>query len=275
MAHTTSGYMEMSDGGKLYYETAGEGEVVVLGHAAFLDSRMFDAQWELLAKRFRIIRYDMRGFGKSSEVHGPRCRRDDLCQLLRHLSVTRAHFIGCSMGGEIALDLALEQPELAASLCVVCSTPSGFQMQGEPPRYLFEMFDTMQNGDVDRASELAIRIWFDGNYREPDQVDAALRERALTMNRIPVERSTFMIADTQPAKPLDPPAVGRLNEVKCPVLVMVGELDHPEILRAGDLMTANIPDARKAVIDDSAHVPSFEQPDTFNELFLDFVLTEQ
>src|SRR5688572_13031736 len=111
MTQTISGYLEMNDG-KLYYETAGEGEPLVLSHAAFLDSRMFDAQWQALAEQFRVIRYDMRGFGKSSEVQGPRCRRDDLRQLLQQLGITRAHFIGTSMGGEIMLDLALEQPEL-------------------------------------------------------------------------------------------------------------------------------------------------------------------
>ena len=85
------------ENGTLYYETAGSGEALVLSHAAFLDSRMFDAQWEILAQQFRVIRYDMRGYGKSSAVQGPVCRRDDLQQLLHHLDVKQAHLVGSSL----------------------------------------------------------------------------------------------------------------------------------------------------------------------------------
>ncbi|MRR30302.1 alpha/beta hydrolase, partial [bacterium] len=135
MITTTKSFFDLGDG-RLYYETAGAGTPLVLGHAAFLDSRMFDALLEPLAEHFKVIRYDMRGFGMSSPVTGPVCRRNDLDRLLTHLGVTHAHLVGCSMSGEIALDLALEQPEHVKSLTLVGSTPSGFQLQGEPPRYL-------------------------------------------------------------------------------------------------------------------------------------------
>jgi pimeloyl-ACP methyl ester carboxylesterase len=72
MIQTKKGHLNLGDG-QLYYETAGKGMPIVLSHAAFLDSRMFDAVWEPLAKHFRVIRYDMRGFGQSSPVTGPLC----------------------------------------------------------------------------------------------------------------------------------------------------------------------------------------------------------
>ena len=106
MTHTIKDHLNLGDG-QLYYETAGTGMPLVLSHAAFLDSRMFDAVWEPLAKHFRVIRYDMRGFGQSSPAAGPLCRRDDLDQLLNHLEVKEAHGVGCSNGGQISLDLAL------------------------------------------------------------------------------------------------------------------------------------------------------------------------
>jgi pimeloyl-ACP methyl ester carboxylesterase len=270
MNHTEKGYFEL-DGGRLYYETAGEGEAMVLSHAGFLDSRMFDGIWEPLARQFRVTRYDMRGFGKSSPVTGPVCRRDDLARLMDHLGITNAHLVGCSMGGELSLDLALERPELVRSLTLVDSTPSGFAMQGEPPRYLFEMFDAVQNGDVDRASELQIRIWIDGQYREPQQVDKGLRKKALEMNRLPVEQKTFLITDMQPANPLTPPAVTRLETVKCPALVIAGSLDNPEVLRAADEMANRIPSAKKVIVDGCAHVPSYEQPEKFLSCLQDFL----
>lgn len=270
MIETTKSYFDLGDG-QLYYETAGQGIPLVLAHAAFLDSRMFDAIWERLAKHFRVIRYDLRGFGKSSPVTGSISRRNDLDHLLTHLDVTQAHLVGCSLSGEIGLDLALEQPHRFKSLTLVGSTPSGFQLQGEPPRYLMEMFTALQSGNVDHANELQIRIYLDGEHREPDQVDSTLRKNALEMNRIPVAQNTFFISDMQPANPLDPPAITRLESVNCPTWIVAGALDHSEILRAADEMVKRIPDARKTIIESSGHVPSYEQPDTFVKLLMDFL----
>ncbi len=262
MSKNEAGYVEI-DGEKLFYELAGEGTPVVLSHAGFLDSRMFDGIWEPLARQFRVIRYDMRGFGKSDPVTGPVCRRADLARLLDHLGISQAHLVGCSMGGEMSLDLALERPDLVRSITLVDSTPSGFEMKGEPPRYLFEMFNEVQNGDVDRASELQIRIWIDGQFREPEQMDPGLRNKALEINRIPVSRKTFLIADMQPASPLTPAAVTRLEDVKCPALIMSGSLDNPEVLRAAGEMAERIPGAKKIIMEGCAHVPLFEQPEVF------------
>ncbi|GAP12775.1 predicted hydrolase [Longilinea arvoryzae] len=266
MNPTTKDTLDLDDG-RLYYETAGKGEALVLTHAAFLDSRMFDDIWEPLAEQFQVIRYDMRGFGRSSPTTGPLCRRRDLDALLNHLGVARAHLVGCSNGGQISLDLALEQPQRVASLTLVDSTPSGFELQGEPPRYLMEMIGALQNGDVDRANELQIRIWLDGAQREPGQVDDGLRQKALEMNRIPVAQGTFFSADAQP---LNPPAVTRLESVHCPTLVVAGALDHAEVLRAADEMAARIPHAKKAIMNACGHVPAYEQPTAFVELLLGF-----
>lgn len=270
MTRTKKEYLDLGDG-QLYYETAGNGFPLVLSHAAFLDSRMFDALWEPLARHFRVIRYDMRGYGRSSPVQGPLCRRADLDKLLKHLGITRTHLVGCSNGGQNSLDLALEQPELAASLTLVDATPSGFEPQGAPPRYLFEMMDAVQSGDVDRANELQIRIWLDSEHREPGQVDSKLRKKALEMNRIPVSQNTFWAADSQPANPLNPPALNRLEEVRCPTLVVVGSLDHAEVLCAADEMVRRIPNARKIILEGSGHVPSYEQPDNFIRFLLEFL----
>ncbi len=270
MTHTTSGYLEL-DAGTIYYETAGAGVPLVLSHAAFLDSRMFNPQWEALAQHFQVIRYDMRGYGRSSAVDGPICRRDDLRRLLEYLDIDHAHFVGCSNGGAIMLDLVLEQPELARSLMLVGAAPSGFEIEGEPPRYMLEMFAAAQAGAVDQTNELQIRIWLDGEYREPDAVDSTLRQQALAMNRIPVEQQTFLIADMQPVCLIDPPAVVRLHDIQCPVLIVAGALDHAEVLRAASKLTEGISTARKIVVENAGHVPSFEQPEVFNALLLDFL----
>lgn len=272
----TTGYFDLGDG-KLYYEvatTAATEETVVLSHAAFLDSGMWDDQWATLAQRYRVIRYDMLGYGKSDPVTGPRSRRHDLYRLLQHLGVTHAHLIGCSMGGEMVLDLALQYPTLAASLVIVNGVPSGFELQGEPPHYLFEMITATQQGDIALASELQLRIWVDGPHRQPEQVASTVRERASQMNRIFVANGTWAIADLQPFNPLTPPAVGRLSEIHVPTLLVTGALDHGENLRATRLMQAGIPGAKMMSIPDTAHVPNMEAPEAFNRAVLTFLANQ-
>lgn len=270
MAHAKTGYVDLGDG-KLYYEIAGEGDTLVLAHAGFVDSRMWDDQWDAFTEHYRVIRFDMRGYGKSDPAPGPVSRRRDLHQLLKHLEVERAALVGCSMGGESVMDVALEHPDMVSALIVVSTASSGFQMQGEPPPNLMEMMQAMQQGDLERGSELQLRIWVDGPFRKPDQVDPVVRKRAAEMNRIPVKQGTFAKADMQPLDPLNPPAVKRLKELRIPTLVIAGALDHPEILRAADVMAAEIKGAKKVIIPDSAHVPNMEKPAEFNQAVLNFL----
>jgi pimeloyl-ACP methyl ester carboxylesterase len=270
MKNITSGLIDV-DGGKLYYEMAGTGTTLVLTHAGFVDSGMWDGDWEAFTHSYRVIRYDMLGYGKSSPAQGPVCRRDDLYHLLHELGVERAVLLGCSMGGEVTLDLALEHPELAAGLVLVSTAPSGFQPQGEPPVDVFEMVDAVQHGDLDRASTLQIRLWVDGSFRRPEQVDAGVRQRAAAMNRISLVNETWGRADAQPLRPLTPPAIERLEQVRVPTLVITGALDHPEVLRAGDLMQQKIRGAQKIVLPDSAHVPNMEKPAEFDRAVLSFL----
>ena len=259
------------DGKRLYYEVAGQGPTVVLAHAGFLDSGMWDDQWAALRAHYRVIRYDMRGYGKSDVLDGPTTRRAELDQLLAHLEVDAAYLVGCSMGGEIMLDYTLEHPDKVLGLVLVNSTPSGFEMQGAPPAEIMQMIEAIQARDVARISELQLRVWIDGPNRQPSEVDAAVRQRAAVMNQTPVQNFTWVVADMQPANPLQPPAVQQLDKVHVPTLVMVGALDNSEIMRAADVLVDGIAGARKVVIAGAAHIPSMEQPAAFNRTLLDFL----
>jgi 2-hydroxy-6-oxonona-2,4-dienedioate hydrolase len=270
MSQEMSGYFEI-DGGKIYYEVAGEGEPLVLSHAGFVDSRMWDDQWQVFAQHYRVVRFDMRGFGKSTRVEAPIMRRDDLYRLLQYLEIEKATLLGCSMSGEIMLDFALEHPEMVSALVVVSAVPSGFELQGEPPRYMMEMITAVQQGNLAQASELQNRIWIDGPFREPEQVAPLVRERAAEMNQIALANETFMKVDAIPFNTLEPPAVQQLSEVSVPTLIIAGELDHPEILRAADTMTTAIPQAQKVILPDCAHLPNMEQPERFNQVILKFL----
>ncbi len=98
-SYVTVGYADLGDG-KLYYEIEGKGETLVLCHAGFVDSRMWDDQWDIFTQNYRVLRFDMRGFGKSDPVTGPISRRRDLYCLLQKLGIKSAHLLGCSMGGK-------------------------------------------------------------------------------------------------------------------------------------------------------------------------------
>ena len=269
---TKTGYVN-GDNGKLWYEFGGEGDTLVLIHAGFVDSGMWDDQWDAFSQRYRVIRFDQLGYGKSDPVPGPVSRRADLLRLLDGLGVERAALLGSSMGGEAAMDVALEHPERVSVLILASATPSGFELQGAPPRYVMEMMEAAQKGNLERTSDLQIRIWVDGPFREPEQVNSSLRERVAEMNRIPVKQGTFFTADAQPLDPLDPPAARRLKEIRMPALIIVGALDDPEILRAAEVMASEIKGAQKVILPDSAHLPNMENPKMFNPAVLGFLGT--
>ena len=151
------------------------------------------------------------------------------------------------------------------------TAPGGFELQGPPPRYVMEMIGAAQQGDLERTSDLQIRIWVDGPFREPEQVDPLVRQRAVEMNRIPVERGTFFTANGQPLNPLDSPAARRLKEIRMPALIIAGALDDPEILRAAEFMASEIEGARKVVIPNGAHLPNMENPQMFSQAVLSFL----
>lgn len=130
------------------------------------------------------------------------------------------------------------------------------------------MFGALHTGDLETVAALQIRLWIDGAFRSPEEVNPSVREAAQRMNRIAVWNGTWVM-DMQPVNPLDPPAVGRLTEVKVPTLVMAGALDHPEILRAADMMTAEIQGAKRVIVPNAAHLPTMEAPDLCNAALLD------
>lgn len=269
----TTGYVNLGEC-KVYYEVAGEGAPVVLLHAGFVDSRMWDDQWRDFSRRFSVIRFDMCGFGKSDRLERPVSRRQELYRMLEEIGVRHVTLVGCSLGGETILDVALERPEMVAGLIVVSTAPGGFELQGEPPQYFMEMLAAMEQGDLALASELQMRIWVDGPLRQPEQVDPFVRQRAAEMNRDALAMGTWGIALAPPPDPLDPPAAQRLGQIHIPALIVAGGLDNSEVLRAAEVMEGAIPSARKVILPGCAHLPNMEKPDDFNQAVLDFLRGE-
>lgn len=267
MKTTESGKIETGFG-KVYYERAGKGEKLIFLHAGFVDGRMWDGQWEAFSQHYEVFRYDLIGFGQSDPAQGRLARRDELKAFMDGLGIERATLVGCSLSGETVLDFALEHPERVAAQVLVSMVPSGFEFQGEPPADLMAMVSAMMAGDLEQASEYQLRLWVDGPFRAPEQVDSAVREQARQMNRICLENGTYFKVEADPMNPLDPAAVGRLKEISAPTLIIVGELDNPEILRAGRYMAAEISGARLITMANCAHLPNMEEPGLFNKNIL-------
>jgi pimeloyl-ACP methyl ester carboxylesterase len=251
----------------LHYQDTGKGQVIVLVHAGIADSRMWDAQEAAFARDHRVIRYDVAGFGKSPIVDDTPAR-EDLRRLLAHLGVERAVLVGCSMGGEIVLDFALEHPEQVAALVLVSTAPGGFEMQGEPPTQIPLIIEALQAGDLARVAELQNQMSVDGPQRTPERVDGEMRRRVAEMNLTALANGALQHAALAP---LDPPAATRLSAIQCPTLIIAGGLDHPELLRAAEVMAAQLPKAHKAIIAEAAHLPGMERPAAFNDLVLAFL----
>jgi pimeloyl-ACP methyl ester carboxylesterase len=262
-------------GGKeLWYEEAGSGPALVLIHEAVADSTMWDDHVPAFAERHRVIRYDLPGFGRSPLPPGPLTFVDDLAALLDQLDVEHASVVGVSMGGRIALEYAIVHPDRVDALVLVAPGLPGREQSEALARADEEEDELMEQGDVEGAAQLAVRVWLDGPHRSPDEVDPAVRERALEMNRRAYAVQIPAYAATEQPGPvvrLDPPAAERLEEVRAPTLVIVPELDHQDIIDVCELLAAGIPGARKVVMPGVAHMAPIERPEEFTRLLLDFL----
>ena len=128
------------NGGKLYYEVAGGGTPLVLIHGGLVNSGLWDKQFYVLAEHFRVVRYDVRGYGQSDSPTAPFSHYDDVRQLLDFLNIDRAAVLGLSMGGAIAIDFALAYPERTLALIPVAAAISGYR----PPESIRSMSSSHQ-----------------------------------------------------------------------------------------------------------------------------------
>jgi 3-oxoadipate enol-lactonase len=267
-----SGFADVN-GARLSYEIAGSGPAITLLHFGIGDSRAWDDQFAVFAGRYTVVRYDYRGFGKSTMPPGEYSQRADLDGLLTALGIEKVALVGVSMGGGLAIDYALEHPDRVTAIVPVAATPSGGkptdEQQVEMERIFAPVEEAERAGEIERANDAEVHIWVDGVGRTPDQVPAAVREKVRVMNLESWQRQDELKQGTP--RPLDPPARDRLAEISAPTLVIVGDEDLSPILSAADLFVSAIPGARKAMMHGTAHAPNMEKPEEFNRLVLDFL----
>lgn len=255
------------EGARLFVQRTGEGPAVVLIHAGIADSRMWHGQMQPLAERRTVIAYDLRSFGRSTDAGTEYSDHDDLAGLMGTLGIDRATLIGCSNGGRIALDAALAYPHMVRALVLSAPGLRGFDWAEETRAGWAEDEAALVRGDIAAAAEVNLRMWVDGPSRSPEQVDPSFRSLAREMVTLCLTRQS----GEGPARPLAPPAIERLGEVRVPTLLLVGEHDQPDMLRIVDLLADRIPSARKAIVAGAAHLLPLERPSEFNRLVLGFL----
>lgn len=250
-------------GAQLSYDVAGDptSPAILFVHAGVATRAMWDPQFDDLARDHYVIRYDTRGYGESPGEDIEFADRHDLIAVLDALEVARATFVGCSRGGRIALDAALDEPDRVTGLVTIGSTPGGQDQDGATElelTMLAQMKEASEAGDVDTLVRIEVAYWDLGPSRDIDDVEPAFLQRAIELN-VGAAHWDFAGLD----QPLDPPAVSRLHEITVPALVVVGELDVTESKLGYELLIEGLPDAEGLRFADSAHLPSVERAEQF------------
>jgi len=263
----TSGIADIN-GAQLYYEVKGTGHPLLLVHAGVADSRMWDAQVEAFSDVYQVIRFDLRGFGRSNMPSGTFSNYEDIRALLDYLEIKSVYLLGISFGGLIALDFVLVYPDYIKALVLGAPSVSGAIPTERIKRFWKAEEAALEKGDLEGATELNLRLWVDGPHREVNQVSREVRKLVREMQLAIFKKE---IPDDAEEIDLEPPAIERLGEVRVPVQVIVGRLDLEEKLELANRLVREIPNCQKIVIPGVAHMLNMEKTDVFNRSVLDFL----
>jgi pimeloyl-ACP methyl ester carboxylesterase len=244
-------------GGEVWADdSGGDGPPLVMLHPGVGDSRIWDPVFAPLAARYRVIRYDARGFGESPAPTVTYSLLRDLTMVLDHFGVARAAFVGCSQGGGSSLGLALAQPESVSALVLLCPGIPGFPMTAEEEAEMIgrdkaakieaDYARAQEAGDVDALAAVLRRVW-----------GAAGATQTVLEQARSAARATIAIGDL---KREDPPAFGRLSEIAVPAALMVGDADYPPLIEADRRAAARIPGCEFLLVPGMDHYPPLREP---------------
>ncbi len=256
-------------GASLYYETDGRisDPAVLLIHAGVATLRMWDPQIEALSRGHLVVRFDTRGFGRTTCDDSAYSDRTDAIDLLDHLGVAVAAVVGASRGGRIGLDLALEHPERVSGLVTIGSGIGGFDYPAPTEReaaLIRRIAAAGERGEWELANSLDVELWCIGPTRERELLDPAFVETVFALNRANLGHER----ERPEPLPLSPSAWARLDDLAVPVLATVGDADITEATAAHAALVGRLPAAESHVFAGAAHLPSVEQPAEFEHLLL-------
>lgn len=255
-------YIEV-EGGKLFYETGGIGDNIVLLHDGMVSHEIWEYQFPLLAKYYRVTRYDRRGYGKSSDPQSTYSDIEDLNKLFVTLGIENAIIFGMSSGGACAIDFTLKYPEKVNALVLVGAVVGGYGYTSHMTYRGGHLENPALMADPAQAAEYF--IWDDpyeiySENREAKQKVASIMEGNLHQ---PINRSYRTLTERIAAR--------FLSEIKVPCLVLVGEHDIPDVHAHAGVISFGIPRSRREIILNSGHLIPVEQPEEFNKSVFRFL----
>ena len=252
--------------GRLYYEVRGEGEALVLLHDGLIAGATWDAQTapDAFPSRYRVVRFDRRGRGRSEPAKVEHSDVDDLAALMDALAIPRAVLVGCSSGGALAVDFALAHPGRVTALVLEGPVASGLPLSDQFWRRAMENLRPMFE-----SQDLAgtIELW----VRDPWLTDArntAARER---LRALLTADPSSLNGRASRSREAERPAAGRLGEIAVPTLIVIGVSDLPDVHAHGGALEAGVRGAKRVLVDGAGHLVHLEQPAAFNALVLDFL----
>jgi pimeloyl-ACP methyl ester carboxylesterase len=246
------------------YDVTGRGLTVVFIHGWTQNKSIWDDQVPVFSKRYRVVRYDSPGYGKSTGFSDESAEPMDLLILLEALRIDHAYIVGLSRGGDVALRFAAAYPQKVDGLVLygaghpsVPVPPEIVQVFGSLPG-IAKQYGLDSVGKLVLSSDLA--------WVPPGRNDITERYRRLWASYAGKD-----LLDPHPESGLVPmPNTTWLSTLRVPTLVINGDHDLPFIAAAADTFAHRIPNVRKVVIPNGGHGAHFAQPTTFNGALLDF-----
>lgn len=247
----------------LAHDVRGEGPALLLVHGMALDRRMWEPNMGALAQRHRVVRCDLRGFGATPPPDRPYSHAEDLHSLLGELGIERAAVAGLSLGGGVALELAIAHPQSVPALVLVDTDLPGVPLGDAALKTaIATAVGHARAGDLAAAREawLATSLF----AASPPDVLAALR--AITS-----DYTFWHWRNDNPRVALDPPAGLRGGEVTAPTLVLRGEHDIADAVDNCERIARDIPWAASVVLAGAGHMSNMDAPEAFDAALLGFL----
>jgi pimeloyl-ACP methyl ester carboxylesterase len=254
--------------GKIYFEVAGTGKPLLLLHSGIADHRMWAGQCREFSRHFQVIMSDFRGYGKSPAPDGPFRHCEDIHALIRHLGFTLVNIAGCSLGGKVAIEMAIAYPETIRRLVLIAPGMTGWEYRDEETLATDAVLEGLiASGKREEVADMLVDIWVVGLKRRREAVDLAAR----ALVREIILDNYASVTDMYPEAPLGFNMMSHLAEIRVPTLVMIGDGDLPDMQAISQLIADRIHGAKRLLIPSAAHLPNLENPTLFNQSVIDFL----
>jgi len=249
---------------RVHCVVSGQGQALLFLHAGYQDLHMWDAQAAFFEKHYQVVRMDMPGHGMTTGVDTGLLVADVVRIVLDSLHIGKAVVAGVSMGASSATDFVLAYPGRVSRLILVSPGLSGWSAVMKMDSLSGALFNRMDSarstGDHRVFADLFTRMWCDGPFRQPGEVNARVRDYIYTTTaRNNMNDTAFPVYNQRRA-------ATRLKEIKCPVLIIQGDKDVPLILRETAWYKHELSQARLVNFPGLAHMVNMEKPEEFNKV---------